>query len=305
MKSKLFVLTRILNNKACLKALFSVVWLPALLSANAGESAISPQLTQYLSEQIETEQFASVEDFLSQHSPELQEQLVYSSLALLNEQQHVPSRKSKDWLMGLAAQQPKVRSVNVMDGFEVVKPKFDYPAQARKLLYNRRSAQRAQDYQHRLLEGNFNWGSVFNPNNPELFAQQSDLILALRELPAQQLVTTWYGLDDNLYFPDNQVATAFAKQINSPSLHVQILALPIDQNSIDLLEWLRTTQEPDSALSILESGLKNRELRYYTYWHIGALGASYPPAAKFLLDKYRNSSDSELVGIVMQELQSL
>ncbi|WP_432460452.1 hypothetical protein [Agarivorans sp. QJM3NY_25] len=275
---------------------------------NPPSSAIHPQvpLTILLRsvDALMQNQPAWVIDLLPQLLPEHREALLYESLRYLHQNHHVPNQTLKNWLLKLAAERPLTRESAVIDGYEVIRPTYDYPALARSLILNQLSAERSQFYLSELLHDQFQWSLVFRKNNPLLLEQQLDLIRALSQLDAPQLRHVRKTMPSQLYFPDNHVVVALAVGSGSSQAIREVLGLPMDQYSVSLLEKLRTQWPAEQAFELLKGAAENPELLYFSYSAIARLGQNYPPAAQFILTQYRDPEYQELAAMVMIEMQS-
>ncbi len=247
---------------------------------------------------------AWVIDLLPYLRPEDREALLFQSLRYLHQNKHIPDQTLKNWLLELASERPTVREAAVIDGYEVIRPSYDYPALARSLILNKLSAERSQLYLSELLRDEFHWSLIFRKNNPLLLAQQLDVMRAFSQLNSEQLEYVKLHMPDRLYFPDNNVRVALAVGIGSDQALAEVLSLPMDQYSVSLLEWLIQRLPPERAYKLLLGAAENPELLYFSYSAIARLGRVYPPAAQFILAQFRESEHQELAAMVMIEMQS-
>ncbi|MDO6764385.1 hypothetical protein [Agarivorans sp. 1_MG-2023] len=243
-------------------------------------------------------------DLLPYLRPEDREALLFESLLYLHQNNHIPDQTLKNWLLELASERPKIRQAAVIDGYEVIRPTFDYPALARSLILNKTSAERSQTYLSELLRDDFSWSLIFRKNNPLLLAQQLDVMRAFSQLNVEQLQYVKQHMPNRLYFPDNNVRVSLAVGIGSDEAIAEVLSLPMDQYSVSLLEWLVQQLPPERAFSLLQGAANNPELLYFSYSAIARLGRHYPPAAQFILAQFRESEHQELAAMVMIEMQS-
>ncbi|GGB04208.1 hypothetical protein [Agarivorans gilvus] len=232
------------------------------------------------------------------------EALLFRSLSYLQQNNYIPKQNLQAWLAELALERPQILEAAVIDGYEVIRPTYDYPALARSLILNQVSAERSQLYLSQLLRDEFQWSLIFRRNNPLLLGQQLDVIRAFSHLSGQQLAYIQRQMPQQLYFPDNHLRVVLAMGIGSDSALNAVLRLPMDQYSVSLLEWVRERLPPERAFSLLKSAAENPELLYFAYSAIARLGRSYPPAAQFILAQFRDSEHRELAAMVMIEMQS-
>ncbi|WP_221075268.1 hypothetical protein [Agarivorans aestuarii] len=243
-------------------------------------------------------------DLLPNLRPEDREALLFQSLRYLHQNKHIPDQTLKNWLLELASERPVVREAAVIDGYEVIRPSYDYPALARSLILNKLSAERSQLYLSELLRDEFQWSLIFRKNNPLLLAQQLDVMRAFAQLNSEQLEYVKLHMPERLYFPDNNVRVAMAIGIGSDEALAEVLSLPMDQYSVSLLEWLIQRLPAERAYHLLRGAAENPELLYFSYSAIARLGRVYPPAAQFILAQFRESEHQELAAMVMIEMQS-
>ncbi|MGY5451255.1 hypothetical protein ACVFI8_09990 [Agarivorans sp. MS3-6] len=274
------------------------------LPADAIDQQVPNMILRRSVDALMQNQPAWVIDLLPNLRAEHREALLFESLRYLHLNQHIPDQTLKNWLLELASERPLVREAAVIDGYEVIRPSYDYPALARSLILNQVSAERSQLYLTELLRDDFQWSLVFRRNNPLILAQQLDLKRAFSQLNSEQLHYVKKAMPGKLFFPDNSVVVALALGIATPEAIAEVLRLPMDQYSVSLLEWVRLQMPPELAFEILMDAADNPELLYFAYSAIARLGRVYPPAAQFILEQFRDSEHKELAAIVMIEMQS-
>ncbi|WP_157360249.1 hypothetical protein [Aliagarivorans marinus] len=265
---------------------------------------VPPLLVERSVKALLVNQPAWVDELLLHLSPEHREQLLYEVLGGLHYTGHVPDQVLENWLLAKSITTPLLRDSHLADGYEVILPRYDYPALARSILHQYHSSQRVGEITSELLRDDFHWSLIFRPNNPFIDSQQADVLKALAELTSAQARYTYQSLPDSLHFADNAVPFALAQRSQDPSLILQVLQRPVDNHTRLLLEWVSQHYPPEQALALLVNAAESIDVRYFAFRSIALLGGAYPPAAQYMLEQFRSEENHQLAATVMVELQS-
>lgn len=231
--------------------------------------------------------------WLQYHIPILpakkREPLLYVLLSQYYQLDPKPSKTLIPWLQAIAKERPTLSETALLDGYQVVRPRYDYPALARAILNHWCIVKRRQQYANQLREGTFPWAQIFNKDNPALFSEQQSVVYALSQLDTKQLRRSWQKITEHhYYFPDNSVLAAIAYHLNDDKLLALLFARPVDQYSVDTLHAIAAHYNPPRALSIFKKLLENKHLISYSFDAIALLAKRYPKARLYLLQQQKH-----------------
>lgn len=244
--------------------------------------------------------------WLQYHIPILpakkREPLLYVLLSQYYQFDPKPSPTLVPWLQSIAKERPTLSETTLLDGYQVVRPRYDYPSLARAILGHWRLVERRQQYANELREGSLPWQKIFSQDNPSLFSEQQSVVYALSQLDAKQLRRSWQKITAHqYYFPDNSVLSAIAYHLNDDKLLALLFAQPVDQYTVDTLHQIAAHYRPERALAIFKKLLDNKQLLSYSFDAIALLAKRYPKARLYLLQqKEKGPYNQEALNVLRQ-----
>lgn len=226
-------------------------------------------------------------DWLEYHIPTLapaqREPLLYVLLSQYYQLKVLPSTQLLPWFRQLAGQRPSLIEHVKIDGYLITRPRYDYPAMARAILNHWQARQYQEQYARQLRDGIFPWQAIFHSTNPILLAQQQAVVYALGELDPQQLMRVYRQLQKHAYyFPDNSVFAALAIYLKKPHVLAELFSQPLDQYSINALNYVAGHYPSSLAITILIQAARYPQIKYYALHAMNNLAKHDATAARYL-----------------------